>query len=291
MRMCVEIRAMNASSPETSGSAAQSAGTATLPSGALAAPPSVQGAGGGSSFGNVSATFSPLYQQIKSLLMQSLEQGEWKPGDMIPSEVELAARFKVSQGTVRKAIDELAAEQLLMRRQGKGTFVSTHHEPRAQFRFLRLVPDDSERNYTENRILDCKRVRAPGEISRQLDLKCGEIVVQIRRLLSFAGVPTVLDEIWLPGALFRGLTAERLAEYKGPMYGLFESEFGTRMIRASEKIRALAADAASAPVLDVPVGTPLLSVERVAWTYGDRPVEVRRGLYVTAQHHYHNELV
>jgi GntR family transcriptional regulator len=75
------------------------------------------------------------------------------------------------------------------------------------------------------------------------------------------------------------------------MYGLFESVFGTRMIRASEKIRALAADAASAPVLDVPVGTPLLSVERVAWTYGDRPVEVRRGLYVTTQHHYHNELV
>lgn len=223
--------------------------------------------------------------------MQSLEQGEWKPGDMIPSEVDLAVRFKVSQGTVRKAIDELATEQLLKRRQGKGTFVSTHHEPRSQFRFLRLAPDEGEPYYPESRILDCKRVRAPSEIARLLDLKAGEVAVEIRRLLLYAGTPTVLDEIWLPGALFRGLTAERLAEYKGPMYGLFESDFGTRMIRASEKIRAVAADGASAAVLEVPEGTPLLSVERVALTYADRPVEVRRGLYVTARHHYHNELV
>ena len=83
-----------------------------------------------------SPTFSPLYQQIKALITQSLQSGEWKPGELIPSEVELAGRFKVSQGTVRKAIDELAAENLVMRRQGKGTFVSTHHEARAHFRFL-----------------------------------------------------------------------------------------------------------------------------------------------------------
>src|SRR6202051_4271896 len=83
-----------------------------------------------------SPTFSPLYQQIKALITQGLQAGEWKPGEMIPSEVELAARFKVSQGTVRKAIDELSAENLVVRRQGKGTFVATHHEERAHFRFL-----------------------------------------------------------------------------------------------------------------------------------------------------------
>ena len=75
-----------------------------------------------------SPTFSPLYQQIKALIMQSLQTGEWKPGEMIPSEMDLAARYKVSQGTVRKAIDELAAENLVARRQGKGTFVTTHYE-------------------------------------------------------------------------------------------------------------------------------------------------------------------
>ena len=87
-------------------------------------------------------SFSPLYQQIKVLLMRSLQSGEWKPGEAIPSEMELAARFRVSQGTVRKAIDELAGENHLVRRQGKGTFVATHAEEQTQYRFLRLTPDD-----------------------------------------------------------------------------------------------------------------------------------------------------
>jgi len=100
----------------------------------------------------------------------------------------------------------------------------------------------------------------------------------------------VLDEIWLPGGLFKGLSAERLADYKGPMYGMFETEFGVRMIRAEEKIRAVAADAATAELLAVPPGTPLLSVERLSFTYGDKPVELRRGLYNTAHHFYRNEL-
>ena len=79
--------------------------------------------------------FSPLYQQIKGLILQGLENGEWKPGEAIPSEMELALRFRVSQGTVRKAIDELAAENLVVRRQGKGTFVATHAERHVQYRF------------------------------------------------------------------------------------------------------------------------------------------------------------
>ena len=65
------------------------------------------------------AAYSPLYQQIKALLLQSLDRGEWKPGESIPSEFDLAARYQVSQGTVRKAIDELAADNLLIRRQGR----------------------------------------------------------------------------------------------------------------------------------------------------------------------------
>jgi GntR family transcriptional regulator len=237
-----------------------------------------------------SPTFSPLYQQIKALITQSLQSGEWKPGELIPSEVELAGRFKVSQGTVRKAIDELAAENLVVRRQGKGTFVATHHEERAHFRFLRLMPDEGVPHHPENRFLEVKRIRATAEVARLLDQKTGDAVVYIRRLQSFDGAPTILEELWLPGQLFKGLTAERLVEYKGPMYGLFESEFGTRMIRASEKIRAVAADAGAAEHLGVAEGTPLLCAERVSFTYGDKPVELRRGLYLTAHHHYLNDL-
>ena len=234
--------------------------------------------------------FLPLYRQIKVLMTRGLQAGEWRPGEAIPSEKDLAARFRVSQGTVRKAVDELAAENLLVRRQGKGTFVATHAEEKVQFRFLRLQPDEGEPGGMQRRFIDCRRQRAGAEVARALGLKSGDAAVQIRRVLSFRGQPVVLDDIWLPGAQFRGLTAERLADYRGPLYGLFESEFGVRMIRAEERIRAVAADPVAAGYLALPVGAPLLSVERLSMSYGDAPVELRRGLYNTTAHHYRNEL-
>lgn len=234
--------------------------------------------------------FSPLYQQIKSLLLHSLQAAEWKPGEMIPSEMDLAARFKVSQGTVRKAIDELAQENHLVRRQGKGTFVATHAEERTQYRFLRLMPDDGSDGRLQRRLLDCKRMRASAEVARALDLKAGEAAVQIRRMLLAQGQGVVLDDIWLPGPLFKGLTAERLAGWRGPMYGLFEAEFGVRMVRADERLRAVAAGPDEAALLGVAPGSPLLLVERLSYTYGDKPVELRRGLYRTDRFHYRNEL-
>ncbi|UCE32412.1 MAG: GntR family transcriptional regulator [Burkholderiales bacterium] len=236
-------------------------------------------------------TFSPLYRQIKALITRSLRDGDWKPGEAIPSEQMLARRYGVSQGTVRKAIDELAAEHLLVRRQGRGTFVASHNEARAQFRFLRLRPDEGEPAQPESRILECRRLRAPAEIARLLRTRPGETAVLIRRLLAFANTPTVLDEIWLAGGRFRGLTAERLSAYRGPMYGLFEAEFGTRMIRCEERIRAVAADGSVADALDVPLGHPLLLVDRLSYTYNDVAVEVRRGYCVTSGFHFFNELL
>jgi GntR family transcriptional regulator len=241
----------------------------------------------------VAPAFSPLYQQIKVLILQSLQAGEWKPGETIPSEMDLAARFRVSQGTVRKAIDELAAENLVVRRQGKGTFVATHAEQHVQYRFLRLMPDSGDTTSegpAERQIIDCKRLRAPADIARPLSLRTGDAVLQLRRVLAFQGTPTILEDVWLPGGPFKGLTAERLATHRGPMYALFETEFGVRMVRAEEKIRAVAADEASAALLSVPVGAPLLSVERTAYTYNDLPMELRRGLYRTDTHHYKNDL-
>ncbi|MDE2400589.1 MAG: GntR family transcriptional regulator [Burkholderiales bacterium] len=247
--------------------------------------------GDGRSLGSGAPSFSPLYQQIKALMLRRLQAGEWRPGEAIPSEIELASRFKVSQGTVRKAIDELAAENLLVRRQGKGTYVATHSEQRMQYRFLRLTPDQPEHaGPIKREFLDCRRLRAPADIARILQLKAGDMVVEVRRVLHFAGRPVVLDDIWLPGHLFKGLSAERLSEYKGPMYGLFEAEFGVRMICASEKIRAVLPNETEMQLLKIPASTPLLSVERLSRTYDDQPVELRRGLYLTDAHHYRNEL-
>jgi len=237
--------------------------------------------------------FSPLYQQIKILMLQSLQAGEWKPGEAIPSELELAARFRVSQGTMRKAIDALAADNLLLRRQGKGTYVATHAETHVQYRFLKLVPDIGDQNTegpADRRIIACKKIRASAEIAKTLNLRTGDPVLQAQRVLSFAGVPTILEDIWLPGIPFKGLTAERLAQYHGPMYALFETEFDVRMVRAVEKIRAVPSSEEQSLLLNIEQKTPLLCVERIAYTYKDIPMELRKGYYLTDTHHYRNEL-
>ena len=142
----------------------------------------------------------------------------------------------------------------------------------------------------DREIIDCRRLRASAEVARALALRTGDAVLQLRRVLSFAGEPTILEDIWLPGGPFKGLTAERLTDYDGPMYALFETEFGVRMVRAQEQIRAVLPDAEQSRRLGVTTQTPLLSVERVAFTYDGKAMEMRRGLYRTDKHYYRNEL-
>ncbi|MEN5179116.1 GntR family transcriptional regulator [Comamonas odontotermitis] len=247
----------------------------------------------GDSVGGGAPAFSPLYQQIKSLILQSLQAGAWKPGEMIPSEMELAARYRVSQGTVRKAIDELAAENLLLRRQGKGTFVATHAERNVQYRFLRLLPDAGDRNEegpTQRNIISCRTIKGLSDICKLLQVPTGESLIHVRRVLVLASTPTILEDLWLPSSNFKGLSAEQMRDYPGATYAMFEVEYGVRMVRAEEKLRAVLPDEAQAQLLQVDQATPLLSVERVAYTYNDVPMELRRGLYRTDTHHYSNTL-
>jgi len=238
-----------------------------------------------------SPSFQPLYMQIKALIVASLDGGEWPPGEAIPSEFALARRFRVSQGTVRKALDVLAAQSLVVRRQGKGTFVSTHTEEKTSlFRFLRIRRNDGRDEYPASRLIDVRRGKASGEVARSLELKLGDAVFVLRRVLEYGGQPVVLDEIALSAALFKGLTRAKLEAYQGSMYSFFETQFGVRMLKAQEKLRAVSADAQTAAILGVRAGDPLLAVDRVTLTYGDRPVEWRRGLCATRHHAYVNEL-
>lgn len=237
-----------------------------------------------------SPSFRPLYEQIKVLLTQSLIAGEWHPGEAIPSEQELAGRFKVSQGTVRKAIDELAAENILVRRQGKGTFVATHNEENIKLRFLRLTSAEGKKEVLENELLDCSKGKIQGEVARMLGLKSGTAVIEVKRLLSFSGRALILDHIVIPAAPFKGLTGAKVQENNGSMYSMYETQFKVRMVRAEERIKSVAADAETAQLLNIEPGFPLLRVERVSYTYGDKPMEYRLGLCITDDHHYRTEL-
>jgi len=235
-------------------------------------------------------TFRPLYEQIKILITQSLVAGEWRPGEVIPSELELASRFKVSQGTVRKAIDELAAENILVRRQGKGTFVATHTEEHALYRFLRIVELNGKKEIPVSEVLHCERVKADSTAAERLGLKRGAPVMMVRRLLRFSGEPVILDDICLSATLFKGLNEALITEFQGTLYSLYESRYGTRIIRAEERIRSVMADEAAASLLGIAPNAPLLDIDRVAYTYGDQPVEWRVSRCNTQHHCYLNDL-
>jgi GntR family transcriptional regulator len=184
----------------------------------------------------------------------------------------------------------MAAENLLVRRQGKGTFVSTHSDPRFIYRFLRLVPENGEVPKTRSDPIECWRAKAREDVARTLGIEPGAPVTIVRRLIRFGQAPVLVDEIYLPSDIFPDLTMDVLRASEKSLYTLFEERYGIRMVRAEERLRAVSADRMSAELLGVEENSPLLSVERVAFTYGDRPVEWRKGLYSTTSNFYFNEL-
>jgi GntR family transcriptional regulator len=142
----------------------------------------------------------------------------------------------------------------------------------------------------DNKLLSCERSKASANIARLLDIKTGSAVIEIKRLLLFAGKPQILDRIILPVASFKGVTAERIEAYNGSMYRMYEMLLGIHMVRSEERLTAVGADAETASALRLKTGTPLLSIERVSYTYGDKPMEWRLGLCLTDDHYYLNHL-
>ncbi len=238
--------------------------------------------------------FQPLYRQIKQLLTRSLADGVWQPGAAIPSEMALASGYQVSQGTVRKAIDELVQDNMLVRRQGKGTFVATHADAGTDYRFLRLRNLADEQVYPHSDFHSFGRCKADAHVAGRLGLRSGSALVRIERTLSLAGDVVVYDDIRLPARLLQGMSSalveDHVNAHKGTLYSLYETRYRIRIVGAHERIRASLADAVSAPPLGVAPGTPLLCIERVAYTYKQQPVEWRMSYVNTAHHYYFDEL-
>jgi len=235
--------------------------------------------------------YRPLYRQIKSLITQSLMSGEWRPGDPIPSEIELAGRFSVSQGTVRKAVAELADENLLIRYQGKGTFVASHADERDKFPFLRITPDAGDLQGLTAKLIDFRRMRADATAARRLRLPAGGSVFLIRRVLALSGRKICFEEVRLPAARYRGLSTAVIERHECMLYSMYETGFGVRIVHAEERLKAVAAPKEAAAALDLPVGAPVLEIERIAYTYAEDPAELRRSWNDTREHHYRNRIL
>jgi GntR family transcriptional regulator len=227
-----------------------------------------------------------LYRAAKRSLLRALESGAVAPGAALPSETRLAQALGVSIGTLRRAVDELVAEHILVRRQGRGTFAAAHSADRFLFQFFHVERSDGLREVPQVELLGFDRVRLDEEAAAALAARPGAPGIQVDNRLSLQGRVVMHDRIVLAAGLFRGLTQTRLERRPGTMYQFYQAEFGVTVVRAHERARAIAADRTAARVLGVVPGMPLLQIRRTAVTFGDRPVEYRVSVLDSTRHDY-----
>ncbi len=238
-----------------------------------------------------------LYRQVKRELQRVIEAGRCRPGQALPNEAAIARALKVSIGTLRRAVDELVHEHVLVRRQGKGTFVAMHNSDRFFFHFFHVEPRPDPRfadavPHAEYPRVECvafERERAAETEAAALRIKPGDAVIRFDNRLTLAARAVVHDRITIASALFKGLSEKRLLERPSTIYSLYQTEFGVTVLRAHERVRAVAADRVAARILGVAVGAAVLEVRRVALTFGEKPVEYRVSTINTQLHDYISE--
>jgi len=222
---------------------------------------------------NETPGYRPLYRQVYDILVRKIAEGAWKPGEMLPSEQALAREMGVSHGTVRKVLDALTAENLLLRRQGKGTFVAEHNQDRALFRFFHIARPGGERLVPEAAHVKVRSRPCRTAEREKLKLRKGEAVFEIARLRLIGGKPVIRETIILPQRLFPRL--DRIGALPNTLYSLYQSQFGITIATAREELRAAAATKADQASLGVKAGSPILVIGRVALSLTDQPVEWR----------------
>jgi len=221
------------------------------------------------------AEFQPLYAQVKALITKRIGAGEWKPGTMLPNEFQLAAAFNVSQGTVRKALMALEAERLIVRRQGRGTYVARHTSERTLFHFFRMVGMDDRPAEPISRALSQKTVTATREFAARLEVPRGTPLHCITRYRIMNGAPAIFERIYVPVRCMPDLAVEPGSEMLDEMYVIYQERFGTTIAHASERLASVAATDEVARQLGLAGGSPVLQIFRVARDVNRVAVELR----------------
>lgn len=229
---------------------------------------------------------TPLYFAVKQALLAALASGEWVRGQAIPPENQLAEKFGVSIGTLRKAVDELVSEHILIRHQGRGTFVATHESDQHFFKFFRIQRKDGFKSYPVTQLLKFRRKRATREATERLQLPKDASVFHFFNVLSLNGDLVMVDEIQVPEILFATLTEQSLSERSSTLYNFYQNNFGINIVDTREKLSVCHADNAVAGWLHVPEATSLLLIDRMAYTYQQRPVEWRQSRVNTSKYEY-----
>lgn len=233
----------------------------------------------------------PLYQQVKQHLVSRVLKKEWRPGECLPSEMRLAEEYNLSQGTIRKAIEEMASEGLVTRQAGKGTFVTSHGGDYQPFRFRRLHGDSEEKlTGYEEKYIHTKKVTADSRISRALQIPEGARGTEALRLRSIDTLPTVLERMFFSDESCPGIDKVLQQPSTPPIYFILEQDYGFLITRVSEKLRARIATDEEVELLHLTPGTPVLEIERIAYSLGREAVEWRITSGSTDHMHYRNEI-
>ena len=234
--------------------------------------------------------FLPLYRQVKALLLQRVAGGHWKPGEILPSETKLAAEFNVSQGTVRKALEELAAEHLVVRHQGKGTFVAARGAEQPVHFFSMMTADHKTLLPRFNGKVAHEVGPATAAEQRSLGMPEGAEVVRIYRTRLVGGTPTMFDEIILAQDRFPGFKQHLERDDQVNTYIIMEKEYGVLAVRSEEWLSAVPAEPRHAEVLNIEAGDPMLKIDRISYGVDGKPVELRTVWVDTADCHYYNSV-
>ena len=234
--------------------------------------------------------FQPLYLQVKALILERMAKNQFKPGDLLPSEPRLAELFGVSQGTVRKALDEITAQNLLVRQQGKGTYVATHTVDRALFHFFHIADDNGHRTLPDSTVVSFGKDHADAPERCKLRLAHNEQVIRIVRVRTLNDDPVIFEQISLPAKHFGDIENHAPADLPNTLYRYYETHFDLAVISAIEQLKAVAAGTDDARHLQVKPGHPLLEIDRIAIGHENIPLEWRLSRCNTEHHHYLNNL-
>lgn len=215
----------------------------------------------------------PLYEQVREALFRRIHTGAWPPGAGLPNEFQLADELGVSQGTVRKALNALAADKLIVRRQGRGTFVAEHTPADVLFRFFQFYDAQGNRVSPESRNRRTRRGKATRAEAERLALRGNARVIRHTRVRTRDDAAFISETITLPEARFKKLGQS--SEIPNTLYDVFQKSYGVTVGRADEKLSVVGASAAVAAVLQIAPATPLLKIDRLTYSIDDQPIEWR----------------
>lgn len=238
----------------------------------------------GNKLGTSGLAFLPLYRQVEKHVTQLIVEQRWKPGEMLPSEFQLANEFGVSQGTVRKALNTLTDEKVLTRKQGLGTFVAEHTGTPALYRFFPVVADNHTPELPVAEVLSLKVEQANKAIATELGIKTKSKVVVLKRRRSINGEYCLLEDIYLPYKPFAGIEDE--PEIPHTLYHFYQTNFNLTVHKTEDKIKAVLAEPADADLLAVAEGSPLLSFTRLTKSLNDHIIEFRITRCRSDHYHY-----